>query len=69
MEYFLASAWAVLAVILIDIVLAGDNALIIGMVANKLPPHLRRKAILWAQKPHLGQRRCRPNGGHRHTGR
>jgi len=47
MELILASAWAVLAVILIDIVLAGDNALIIGMVANKLPPHLRRSAIIW----------------------
>jgi len=56
MEYFLASAWAVLAVILIDIVLAGDNALIIGMVANKLPPHLRRKAILWGTVGAIGIR-------------
>lgn len=47
METLLASAWAIVAVILIDIVLAGDNALIIGMVANRLPPHLRKKAILW----------------------
>ena len=39
--------WAVLAIILIDIVLAGDNALVIGMAANKLPEELRRKAILW----------------------
>lgn len=39
--------WAVLAIILIDIVLAGDNALIIGMAANKLPEHLKKKAILW----------------------
>lgn len=56
MEYFLASAWAVLAVILIDIVLAGDNALIIGMVANKLPSHLRRKAILWGTVGAIGIR-------------
>lgn len=56
MEYFLASAWAVLAVILIDVVLAGDNALIIGMVANKLPPHLRRKAILWGTVGAIGIR-------------
>lgn len=47
MEYFLASAWAILAIILIDIVLAGDNALVIGMAANKLPLELRKKAILW----------------------
>jgi YjbE family integral membrane protein len=56
MEYFLASAWAVLAVILIDIVLAGDNALIIGMVANKLPPDLRRPAILWGTVGAIGIR-------------
>lgn len=47
MELFLASAWAILAIILIDIVLAGDNALVIGMAANRLPPELRKKAIFW----------------------
>ena len=39
--------WAVLAIILIDLVLAGDNALIIGMAANRLPEHLRQRAIIW----------------------
>lgn len=39
--------WAVLAIILIDIVLAGDNALVIGMAANQLPEHQRRQAIFW----------------------
>lgn len=39
--------WAVLAIILIDVVLAGDNALVIGMAANKLPDHLKKKAIVW----------------------
>jgi YjbE family integral membrane protein len=48
MELFtLQALWAVLAIILIDIVLAGDNALVIGMAANKLPPDLRKKAIIW----------------------
>jgi len=48
MELFtLQALWAFLAIILIDIVLAGDNALVIGMAANKLPDHLRKKAILW----------------------
>lgn len=48
MELFtLQAVWAILAIILIDIVLAGDNALVIGMAANKLPPHLRKQAILW----------------------
>jgi YjbE family integral membrane protein len=56
MEYFLASAWAILAIILIDIVLAGDNALVIGMAANKLPPELRKKAILWGTAGAIGVR-------------
>ena len=48
MELFTIQAlWAFLAIILIDIVLAGDNALVIGMAANKLPPELRKKAIFW----------------------
>ncbi len=48
MELFtLHALWAFLAIILIDIVLAGDNALVIGMAANKLPDHLRKKAIFW----------------------
>lgn len=48
MELFsLQALWAFLAIILIDIVLAGDNALVIGMAANRLPPDLRRKAIFW----------------------
>jgi YjbE family integral membrane protein len=41
------AVWAILAIILIDLVLAGDNALVIGMAANRLPPHLRKKAIFW----------------------
>ncbi len=43
----LQALWALLAIILIDIVLAGDNALVIGMAANKLPEHLRKRAIFW----------------------
>jgi YjbE family integral membrane protein len=37
---------AFLQVIMIDLVLAGDNAIVIGMAAAGLPPPLRRKAIL-----------------------
>lgn len=39
--------WALGAIILIDVVLGGENALVIAMAANKLPPELRRKAMLW----------------------
>ena len=34
-------------IILIDLVLAGDNAIIIGMVASKFPLEQRRKNIFW----------------------
>ena len=34
-------------IILIDLVLAGDNAIIIGMVASKFPPDQRKKVIFW----------------------
>ena len=34
-------------IIFIDLVLAGDNAIIIGMVASKFPPAQRKKVIFW----------------------
>ena len=34
-------------IIFIDLVLAGDNAIIIGMVASKFPPDRRKKVIFW----------------------
>ena len=34
-------------IIFIDLVLAGDNAIIIGMVASKFPPAQRKKIIFW----------------------
>jgi YjbE family integral membrane protein len=37
---------AFMQVIMIDLVLAGDNAVVIGLAAAGLPPELRRKAIL-----------------------
>ena len=41
--------WVVplLQVLMIDIVLAGDNAIVVGMAAAGLPPAQRRTAILW----------------------
>jgi YjbE family integral membrane protein len=46
---FLSSAWfsALLAIILIDLVLAGDNAIVIALAARNLPTHLQRRAIVW----------------------
>ena len=36
-----------LQIIFIDLVLAGDNAIIIGMVASQFPPDQRKKIIFW----------------------
>ena len=34
-------------IIFIDLILAGDNAIIIGLVASKFPPEQRKKIIFW----------------------
>ena len=34
-------------IVFIDLVLAGDNAIIIGMVASQFEPNLRKKIIFW----------------------
>ena len=34
-------------IVFIDLVLAGDNAIIIGMIASKFPPDQRKKIIFW----------------------
>ena len=36
-----------MAIVLIDLVLAGDNAIVIALAARNLPPLLKRKAIIW----------------------
>ena len=38
---------ALAAIVVIDLVLAGDNAIVIGLAARRLPPELQKKAVLW----------------------
>ncbi|KMZ41740.1 TerC family protein [Brevibacillus sp. HB1.3] len=38
---------ALLSIVIIDLVLAGDNALVIGMAARNLPAHQQKQAIIW----------------------
>lgn len=38
---------ALLAIIMIDLVLAGDNAIVIALAARNLPPTLRTRAVVW----------------------
>ena len=48
MEFLSAPWWsALLAIVLIDLVLAGDNAIVIALAARNLPPALQKKAIVW----------------------
>jgi YjbE family integral membrane protein len=39
-------AWQVLRIVIIDLVLSGDNAVVIGMAAHRLEPRQRKAAIL-----------------------
>src|SRR5262245_16986188 len=39
-------AYSLIRIIIVDLVLSGDNAVVIGMAAHRLPLSQRRKAIL-----------------------
>ncbi|MBW7954820.1 TerC family protein [Candidatus Gracilibacteria bacterium] len=48
MHFFtISGALALLNIIIIDIVMSGDNAIVIGMATKDLDPHYRKKAIFW----------------------
>lgn len=48
MDFLLTLNWvAVGQIILIDILLGGDNAIVIALACRNLPPHLRFRGILW----------------------
>jgi len=48
MELFTFPWWsALLTIVLIDLVLAGDNAIVIALAARNLPPEHQNKAIVW----------------------
>lgn len=52
-----ASFWiGFVNIIIIDIVLSGDNAVVIGMASRKLPLEQRRKAVLWGTAGAVGLR-------------
>jgi YjbE family integral membrane protein len=58
MDLFMhAEFWiAVGQIILIDILLGGDNAVVIALACRKLPPNLRTKGILWGTAGAIGLR-------------
>lgn len=48
--------WGLLAVVMIDLVLAGDNAIVIGMAARNVPLEQRQKTILLGTAGAIGVR-------------
>jgi len=44
-DQFLADVTAFASVVVIDVVLAGDNALVVGLVASRLPPERQRRVV------------------------
>ena len=57
LDFFSAAFWvAVGQIILIDIVLSGDNAVVIALACRNLAPDLRRKGIFWGVAGAVGLR-------------
>src|SRR3982074_3388661 len=47
---------ALLAIVVIDLVLAGDNAIVIALAARSLPVALQKRAIVWGAVGAIGVR-------------
>lgn len=48
MDFFSLEFWtALLTIVFIDLLLAGDNAIVIGLAARNLPKELQKKAVIW----------------------
>ena len=47
LEAYQSELIALLQIIVIDVVLAGDNAIVVGMAASRVAPEMRAKVILW----------------------
>jgi len=57
MDWFsTASLLTLLNIIIIDLVLAGDNAIVIGMAAKNVPKNLQKRVILWGTAGAVGIR-------------
>ncbi|WP_075980841.1 TerC family protein [Bacillus massilinigeriensis] len=57
MDFFTTEFWsALLSIVVIDLVLAGDNAIVIGLAARNLPKSLQKKVIIWGTVGAIGIR-------------
>ncbi|HWK87596.1 MAG TPA: TerC family protein [Xanthobacteraceae bacterium] len=55
-QYLSPELIALIQIIIIDLVLAGDNAIVVGMAASRLPEELRKKVIFWGVAGAVGLR-------------
>jgi YjbE family integral membrane protein len=46
-QFLTPELFALLQIVIIDVVLAGDNAIVVGMAASRLPPQIRQRVIFW----------------------
>jgi YjbE family integral membrane protein len=46
-DWYRENGLALLNIIMIDLVLAGDNAIVVGMAASRVAPEIRAKVIFW----------------------
>lgn len=57
MDFSSPQFWvALMQIIAIDIVLGGDNAVVIGLACRRLPPHQRKMGIFWGMVGAIGLR-------------
>src|SRR5690606_36506316 len=57
LEFLQTLSWAaVFQIIMIDILLGGDNAVVIGLACRNLPPKQRMQGILWGTAGAIGLR-------------
>jgi len=58
MEMFATSEFwgGLLAIVWINILLSGDNAVVIALAARSLPPHQKRRAIVWGSTAAIAMR-------------
>lgn len=55
-QFLSPELFALFQIIVIDVVLAGDNAIVVGMAASKLPPAMRQRVIFWGVMGAVGLR-------------
>jgi YjbE family integral membrane protein len=55
-QYLTPELFALVQIVIIDVVLAGDNAIVVGMAASRLPPDMRPRVIFWGVVGAVGLR-------------